>query len=560
MNVESGFQLSDLKQGFRRRRKAIGLCALIVALAGEWLALALPNEFDSFATILVQPQIVSKKIAEAGIGETELTQRLGIMTAQILARPRLSRIIDEFDLYQDEADDYMREEIIDFMRDAIRVEPVIPELEQRAGTRRADAEINTFRLYYSSESAAMAAAVAQELAQNFIQEHIRERVEITQKSLDFMTAQLNELGARIREVESEVARVKAENPGKLPEEVDGNQMRLQRIAGELAFAHRELADAKSDEEFFRTAEMGAGISPGGDASLSPARRLKQLELARTERIARGYTEKHPELLQIDAEMLELRAKLAASAASAPEEGDQGLELAASAETRRAISKRILSDEEVARLEAESAAVEALIAETPRVAEKLDGLQREYEHLFASYQDYSTRRLEATIQAQLERRQLGEQFKVIESAFEAPEPSSPNRWLIIGLTLVLAIGSAIGLGLLLETVDTSLHDARSMQQTLSLPVLAAIPQIWLDSDRALQRRGRWKAAIGVASLILFAQIGGVANYLWVNGNPLAQSSAAKAGGGPAPEEDGDRDTAKPAAAKGKAEGADAAEDE
>ena len=36
-----------------------------------------------------------------------------------------------------------------------------------------------------------------------------------------------------------------------------------------------------------------------------------------------------------------------------------------------------------------------------------------------------RNTEAGIQAQLERRQLGEQFRVIEAAFEAPEPSAPE---------------------------------------------------------------------------------------------------------------------------------------
>jgi polysaccharide chain length determinant protein (PEP-CTERM system associated) len=544
MNAESGFQFSDLKAAFKRRRKAMGLCALIVALAGEWLALALPNQYESFATILVQPQIVSKKIAEAGIGETELSQRLGIMTSQILARPRLSRIIDEFDLYPDEADDYTRDEIIDFMRDAIRVEPVIPELELRAGIRRAEAEINTFRLYYSYENAGIAADVAQELAQNFIQEHIRERVELTQKSLDFMTAELNELAARIREVEAEVARVKAENPGKLPEELSGNQMRLQRIGGDLAFAHRELADAKGDEEFYRTAELGAGTT--GDVTLSPGRRLKQLELARTQHIAAGHTEKHPDVIQIDAELAELRAQID-QLGKGPEEADAGAEIAASAETRRAVAKRILADEEVARLEAESAAIEALIAETPRIAEKLDGLQREYEHLFESYQDFSGRRLEATIQAQLERRQLGEQFKVIESAFEAPEPSSPNRWLILAITVVLALGAGVGLGVLLESTDTSVHDARKLQQSFSIPVLAAIPRIWLDSDRAAQRRARWRTAFGIVALIVFAQVGGAANYLWVNGNPLAgrrsESSA------PAAEEKG---AAAPAAADAEAD--------
>jgi hypothetical protein len=302
-------------------------------------------------------------------------------------------------------------------------------------------------------------------------------------------------------------------------------MRLQRIAGDLAFAYRDLADAKGNEEFYRTAELGAGVE--GDTTLSPGRRLRQLELVRTQHIAAGHTEKHPDVIQIDAESAELRARIAEAGESG--EGGEGAdaEILSSAETRRAVAKRVLADEEVARLEAESAAIEALIAETPRVSEKLDGLQREYEHLFESYQDFSARRLEATIQAQLERRQLGEQFKVIESAFQAPEPSSPNRVLILCLSAVLAIGAALGFGILLESTDTSAHDVRALQQRLSLPVLAAIPKIWLDSDRAVERRARIRSVLAVGLLIVFAQVGGAANYLWVNGNPLAKSSETSA---------------------------------
>ena len=63
-----------------------------------------------------------------------------------------------------------------------------------------------------------------------------------------------------------------------------------------------------------------------------------------------------------------------------------------------------------------------MAGTPQVAETLDAMEREYKHLFESFQDFSNRRLEATVQADLERRQLGEQFRVLEAAFVAPSRS------------------------------------------------------------------------------------------------------------------------------------------
>jgi hypothetical protein len=178
-------------------------------------------------------------------------------------------------------------------------------------------------------------------------------------------------------------------------------------------------------------------------------------------------------------------------------------------------------------------IQQMIIATPAVAEQLDALSREYEHLFTSFQDFSRRQLEASVQAQLERRQLGEQFRVIEQAFVAPEPSSPNRFVIIVLGVVFGIGVGAGLALLLEVTDTSPHEARQLQSQIELPVLASIPQIWLEGDRALLRRKRLRTALGTAGLVVFALVGGMANYLWVNGMPRVSGPAAPAAGPASP---------------------------
>jgi hypothetical protein len=123
-----------------------------------------------------------------------------------------------------------------------------------------------------------------------------------------------------------------------------------------------------------------------------------------------------------------------------------------------------------------------------------------------------------VQAQLERRQLGEQFRVLEPAFIAPEPSAPNRVLIIALGLVLSLAMGAGTAVLLEAMDTSAHDARSLQTRLQLPVLVSIPQIWLESDRIAQRRARIRTGLATAALVIFALVGGAANHVWVNGLP------------------------------------------
>jgi hypothetical protein len=105
--------------------------------------------------------------------------------------------------------------------------------------------------------------------------------------------------------------------------------------------------------------------------------------------------------------------------------------------------------------------------------------------------------------------------------------------IIVLGVVFGIGVGAGLALLLEVTDTSPHLARQLQSQIELPVLASIPQIWLEGDRALLRRKRLRTALGTAGLVVFALVGGMANYLWVNGMSRVSGPAAPAAGPASP---------------------------
>ncbi|MBW1687862.1 MAG: hypothetical protein JRS35_22735, partial [Deltaproteobacteria bacterium] len=240
------------------------------------------------------------------------------------------------------------------------------------------------------------------------------------------------------------------------------------------------------------------------------------ELALADFKARGFTDKHPDVIKAKIELQGLRAQLeTADEAGAP---SSYAELSADAEASRARLRREEAEQELARLEKLAEGFQRLLNETPQVAEKLDGLEREYRHLFESYQDFSNRRLEAGVQANLERRQLGEQFRVLEAAFVAPEPAAPNRIVIIVIGVIFGLAMGGGLGIVLEAADASIHEARQLQTSLNIPVLASIPQIWFESDRLKQRRGRLRVAAATVALVMFALVGGAANYVWVNGMP------------------------------------------
>src|SRR5215468_702041 len=234
MNIDGGLQINDLGGILRRRAGIAAASALGVMLVIYWISMALPNVYTSFATVLVEPQAVAEELVKAGVAQSDINQRLHLMTAQILARPRLSRIIDEFGLYKEESEYLLREEVIDLMRDKVRVEPVIPELEQRAARNTGkQLEINEFRIFYDNYNPIVARDVAQRLANDFIETHINARVQQSQKSLEFIEGELDRLSKRVHETEAEIAQVKADNAGTLPEELDANQRRLDRVLSEL---------------------------------------------------------------------------------------------------------------------------------------------------------------------------------------------------------------------------------------------------------------------------------------------------------------------------------------
>src|SRR5215510_3007370 len=100
--------------------------------------------------------------------------------------------------------------------------------------------------------------------------------------------------------------------------------------------------------------------------------------------------------------------------------------------------------------------------------------------------WRTTRKESKMAANLERRQIGEQFKILDPPRLPEKPASPNRPLLYAI----AVASSVGVGLLLvgaaEFFDRGLRSEEDIRTALALPVVAIVPLM-----RA-QRRG-WRRA-------------------------------------------------------------------
>ena len=87
------------------------LPAAIVALAAVGVALALPNRYESEATLAVVQQQIAQTLV-APITTTTIADTVNAMTREILSRSRLLAIIEEFDLYAKERKNSIPEELL----------------------------------------------------------------------------------------------------------------------------------------------------------------------------------------------------------------------------------------------------------------------------------------------------------------------------------------------------------------------------------------------------------------------------------------------------------------
>lgn len=519
MQGDQQIQINDLLGIVRRRAGLMVAVAGAITLIGVFIAAILPNEYEAYATLLVEPQTVSPQYVEAGVEGSDLNNRLHLMTMEIRSRTRLSKVIDDLGLYEEESAEMTREDVIDMMNDRIRVEPILPELaSEDARSSRQQFEINTFRIHFRADSPRVAAAVANRLAQDFIDKHIQERVQLSGDTSEFIRSELERLTQRIQSADDRISQVKSESQGSLPENQESNQRLLERAVDNLRAAQRELAVAQSDASFYRQ-QARLGTDGGGADPGSPAAKLRLLELRIAEYQGRGFTEKHPDVVATREEIAGLRAQLEDES-----EGDDAmlspLQQSAMAEAERAELRAASAEREIDRLQTQIGTYEERLAATPRVAERLAALERQHEHLSLQYREFSDKLQSASVAADMESGQKGEKFRLLERAFPPTSPTSPNRPLIVAMAVFLGLALGGGLAVVLEASDRTFRTGRQLQPALGLPVLASIPKIVLESDRVALRRKRLRQAVAAAAVVLVVLAGSVAGNWMVNGTPGA----------------------------------------
>jgi polysaccharide chain length determinant protein (PEP-CTERM system associated) len=484
------------------RRKWLLVAPMCIAAVGAAIyAHSIPDLYRSESLLMIVPQRVPESYVRATV-TARVQDRMQAITQDLLSRTRLERIIEEFNLYARDRQVQSTDEIVDRMRWDIRVEPV-----------KGDA----FRLSYISTSAPMAMRVTERLTSLFIDEHLRERGLLADATSEFLETQLEEARQQLVEKEKKLEQYRMQHAGELPTEAGSNlsamqnyEMRRQTLADSVArdrdrrlLLERTIADLKS------AAPSPSAVDTSSPAPMPPVggTAAEQVEAAtrRLHELEVRFKPAHPDVVRMRAIVRELTAKAATGAAPRPDPitgAVPPIDNPAISRVRELEGEIANLDAQIAQKEREaerlrtaSSEYQRRIEAAPRRESELLVLSRDHETLQRLYSSLLAKREDSKMAANLERRQVGEQFRIIDPARMATRPFSPDRERMIAIGAAAGLALGLALAVLLEYRDTSLWTDDDVVTCLSMPVLAIVPIV----TTALERRQRIRRAAASWSL-------------------------------------------------------------
>jgi polysaccharide chain length determinant protein (PEP-CTERM system associated) len=466
----------------QRRVIVIGTILASVLIAGI-LCLVLPKSYRSSTTILIENAKIPEDYVKGIVGAS-VEERLTMLQQQVLSRSLLGQIVEEFNLYSAKVErDGMESVLIDFKKD-IKIETV------GTATARGNS-VEAFTISYVNESPVTAMKVTAKLASKYIEENLKVREQMVTGVSAFLEQELNGAKAALEAQEQAIGKFKTKHIGLLPEQMEANLRALDRLQSDLN-ATDELLHKQTDRlglveksikeyETSGATQSAIGTSGAGHSAVDPlVLRLRDLEKQLTT-LQAEYKETYPDIGHTKQEILGIKRQLATKYGDPSDEKD-----AEAAKTYDPYLRELIKQRNELRLEVASVKdrrrrladhireFENRVEQTPSREQELMILIRDYQNMQKNYQALLDKRLNAHVAENLEKRQKGEQFRILDTANLPTKPEKPNQLMIMLIGVLAGCGLGVGLAIGLEQLNPTFKRREEVETLPGIRVLAAIP--------------------------------------------------------------------------------------
>jgi succinoglycan biosynthesis transport protein ExoP len=505
----------------RRRRWWLVLPAFLIFGSVWAIAWLLPAVYRSETLILVEQQKVPETYVVPNVA-TDLQERLQSMTQQILSRTRLLHIIEQLNLYQAQRSRLSTDEVIEAMRKDIQI-----ELLQSPNRR----ELTAFKIAYLAGDPRMAQEVTNQLSSLFIEENLRLRQQQAENTTEFLDNQLEEARRSLAAQEARVKEFKSRYLGELPGQVDSNVQILSGLQMRLQQEMDALANAKQQNVYFESLlKMQTGQASPVGAPLAIDQELARLR-AQLADLSSHYTERHPDIRKLKEQIAKVektKQQIEAQLGAANEGSGENKAVASTGYTgvpSTSPALEVQSQLKANKLEIENRQkridqiqrqideYQARLNTAPLREQQLADLTRDYDQSRKNYDTLLAKRDQSEMATNLEKRQQGEQFRVLDPPNLPQKPYSPNRFKLnlIGLVAGLVLGTVSLISV--DMMDDRIYSKEELQKVVTAPILTEIPPLPTEAEE--RRRVSLNRLQGAALSLLAALVvaGIVAVYLF-----------------------------------------------
>lgn len=507
-----------------KRKVLILVSWLAITALGALVVYQLPAVYQARTVILIEQQRIPSRFVESTVNE-DLSNRLNRISQQILSYEPLLRLIEEFNLYEDDKGRLVQEEIVTQMREDIDVSVI-------QGWTATSAP--AFQITFEGENPSVVAQVANRLATMLIDENLRTRANQAHGTSEFLANQLEESRQEVERLEERLRDFRTANAGELPEqmnvlmaelrhlqlEYEGLQESASRAHQNRVVLESSLRSAQSSyemlsqlavEEAREAQESGSTRLPGNGSrpAESAASRLAAAE-AQLADLKSRYSVNHPDVARqqgVVDRLGELVAESTAAeeqAASAEDASEEPAELTTTdilansrvgkslvRERERINSLEVqleLAQQEIDKVEKRRGevsrklnSVQARLARIPTHEQELQKVVRDLNISQKNYEELLAKRNEAELSADLETMQKAEKFSVLENARLPEKPIRPNRPMLLGITCIVGLFASCFLGFGVELRNNVLLGEWEMPP--DVVVLGQVPFIQFEPESA-----------------------------------------------------------------------------
>ena len=495
LNVEEYFTI------VKRRWWILLIPAVLFAIAGYATTFFIAPQYVSQTLVLIEEQKVPDSFVKPVIS-ADLDSRLASMREQILSRSRIQPIIEKYNLYGPKMS---MDERIDLARKSIQIKPIHSEITQSRG-------LPGFFISFTAGDAHTAQMICGEITTLFINENLRSRQDSAEGTTDFLKGQLADAKRSLDDQDAKLADFQRKYVGKLPGEGSPNVNMLTTLNTQLEASTQALARMEQDKSYgesilaqqvqayANTAAASNSTVPGGP-SIVPQQDL-QAELkaliAQEAEVSSHYTADYPDVIALRRKIADVRKQIAQAPApviasattssAAPTNRFEPLPIQQLRAQLRAAELGIKQKrEEQAQIQSSLRTYQERIESSPMVEAQYKDLTRDYQTAQAFYESLLSKMSQSKMATDLEKRQQGEQFKLMDEPNLPDGPTFPKRSVFVGGGLGLGIGLGLLIVGLLEYRDTALRTERDVYAFTKLPTLAIIA-FSMEVDRTTSHAG------------------------------------------------------------------------